>query len=321
MMPRHWDCRRHARPPAPGRLRRCRWCRWSRWAWPLIFFRILSSVILLKVSRPLATTTSSLWPGMRSSGRACHTSRRRCWSRWKPGTRSVFSAPKMACLSWVKSTRMWVFMSNSTTATQSCGCRLRGEDVRRVQRVVHEVVVGGSELHQQHRGDRRLAHGDALDLLRHAVFPNLEVLLAPAPAARPAGVRPSAALRVDGHHGHIDVQRVLRNVGRLAAWAAEAASSVSVFLGTAMGPDSPRRTAGCCRHLVLLALAGLRLVCACESELLDCARLGAANKSNARQRTQEPQPNRTKTTGELPGTSKVFLRIHQVPLGPDCLVV
>jgi hypothetical protein len=45
--------------------------------------------------------------------------------------------------------------------------RLQGgsEDIGVVERVHHEVVVGGGELHQQHRRDGRLALGHGDDLL------------------------------------------------------------------------------------------------------------------------------------------------------------
>ncbi len=46
-----------------------------------------------------------------------------------------------------------------------------------IQRIVQEVVVLGGELHQQHGGDRRLALGHGLDLLRDTIFKDLEVFL------------------------------------------------------------------------------------------------------------------------------------------------
>ena len=98
-----------------------------------------------------------------------------------------------------------------------------GERVRGIQRVIHEVVIGGCELHQQHCGDGRLAHGDALDLLRHAIFANLEVFLGCLlRQCQGASVLLQHA-RIHAHHGNIDVQRILRIVGGLlSAWAAAA---------------------------------------------------------------------------------------------------
>src|SRR4051812_40534148 len=52
-----------------------------------------------------------------------------------------------------------------------------GEGVRGAQRVDHEVVIGGSELHQQDGSYRDVVlHFEVLHLLRHAVFEDAEVL-------------------------------------------------------------------------------------------------------------------------------------------------
>ncbi len=52
-----------------------------------------------------------------------------------------------------------------------------GELIRGVDRVVHEVVVRVGELDEQHASDRSLGLAELRDLLRNAVFENLEVVL------------------------------------------------------------------------------------------------------------------------------------------------
>ena len=73
----------------------------------LIFFMILSSVSLLKVSTPVEMRMMYFFPSTRSRRSSVSYSASNRLVSENPGMFIWFSAPKTEFLSWVKSVRMW----------------------------------------------------------------------------------------------------------------------------------------------------------------------------------------------------------------------